>query len=274
MIARATALASLAPYLTQATLDQVVQGLTADDPMLRLAALQALEAAPLQARIQLVFPALSDPVRAVRIEGARLLAPLRPGDLTLVQREQLEQGIAEYIDAQMVMAERPEAQLNLGNLYAARGKLSSAVASYRAATELNPAFTPAYVNHADLLRSMGEEAKVEALLRLALEKVPNSSDIYHALGLSLVRQNRNTEALEALEHAARLSLDNARYIYVYAVALNSSGDNDKAILVLQGAHHRFPANTNILSALVAFHRDAGNYEAAGIYTKKLQGLSP
>ena len=273
-IARATALASLGPYLTQARLDQVNKALAADDPMLRLAALQALEAVPLQARIQLAFPVLSDPVRAVRIEGARLLAGLHPGDLTAVQWEQLEQGIAEYIDAQMVMAERPEAQLNLGNLYAARGELSHAVAFYQAATELNPAFTPAYVNHADLRRSMGEEAKVEALLRLALEKVPNSSDIYHALGLSLARQKRNSEALEALEQAASLSPDNARYIYVYAVALNSSGDNDKAILVLQDAHHRFPANTNILSALVAFHRDAGNFAAAGIYAEKLQDLLP
>jgi tetratricopeptide (TPR) repeat protein len=203
-----------------------------------------------------------------------LLAPITPGDLTAAQREQLERGIADYIDAQMAMAERPEAQLNLGNLYAVRGELSQAVAAYQTATELNPAFTPAYVNHADLLRAIGQETKAEALLWAALEKASTSSDIYHALGLSLVRQKRSSEALKALEQAAMLSMDNARYIYVYAVALNSSGDNDKAILVLQGAHHRFPANTNILSALVAFHRGAGNYEAAGIYTKKLQGLSP
>jgi len=276
-IARATALSSLGLYLTPATLDQVVQGVTADDPMLRVAALQALEAAPLQVRIQLAFPALSDPVRTVRIEAARLLAPIRTGDLTLAQRAQrtqLEQGIREYIDAQMTMAERPEAQVNLGNLYAARGELNQAVAAYRTATELNPAFTPAYVNHADLLRSTGEEAKAEALLRKALKEAPTSGDIYHALGLSLVRQKRNSEALEALEQAASLSPDNPRYIYVYAVALNSNGDTGKAVLVLQGAYNRFPFNADILKALVAFHRDAGNPEAARIYSNKLRGLSP
>ena len=170
--------------------------------------------------------------------------------------------------------ERPEAQVNLGNLYGARGQTGQAVAAYRTATELNPAFVAAYVNHADLLRFIGEEAKAEQLLRDALESVPTSGDIFHALGLSLVRQKRNLEALEALERAASLSPNIARYTYVYAVALNSNGDTDKAILVLHGAQHRFPSNTDILSALISFHRDAGNLEAAQTYVDKLRSLSP
>ena len=60
---------------------------------------------------------------------------------------------------------------------------------------------------------------------------------------------------------------------MYAVALNSTGDAAKAIMVLQGAHNRFPTNTDILSALVAFHRDSGNSEAARDYADKLRGLS-
>jgi tetratricopeptide (TPR) repeat protein len=226
------------------------------------------------ARVKLAFPTLNDPVRAVRIEAARRLAPVRADDLPAVQRTQLERGVTEYIDSQMAMAERPGAQVNLGNLYAARGEVSEAVALYWITTELNPAFVPAYVNYADLLRSTGEEAKAEQLLRVALKRIPTTGDIHHALGLSLVRQKRNHEALEALEQAAKLSPDNPRYVYVYAVALNSNGDADKAILVLQGAHNRFPFNTDILSALVAFHRDAGNPEAARTYTNKLRSLSP
>ena len=97
--------------------------------------------------------------------------------------------------------------------------------------------------------------------------------MHHALGLSLVRQKRTAEAVAALAQAARLSPDNARYVYVYAVALNSTDDTAKAIMVLQDAHNRFPNNTDILNALVAFHRDSGNSEAARTYAEKLQGLS-
>ena len=89
-----------------------------------------------------------------------------------------------------------------------------------------------------------------------------------------MRQKRTDEALEALEQAARLSPNNARYVYVYGVALNSAGDSAKALMVLQGAHQRFSNNTDILSALVAFHRDSGNTEAARLYADKLRSLSP
>ena len=57
------------------------------------------------------------------------------------------------------------------------------------------------------------------------------------------------------------------------MALNSTGKPDKALLVLQGAHNRFPHNAEILGALVAFHRDAGNADAAATYAKKLQTLT-
>ena len=273
-MARATALAELGPYLSAATLDVVALGLDADDPLLRVAALQALEPVPPDIRVRLAFPALKDPVRAVRIEAARLLAALPSGDLPPGQQSQLDKGLEEYIESQQAMAERPEAQVNLGNLYAASGETGPATAAYRTATELDPGFVPAYVNHADLLRNREDEAAAEAVLRRAVAVMPESGDVYHALGLSLIRQKRNTEAIEALEQAARYSPDNARYVYVYAVALNSAGETARALLVLQGAHNRFPNNTDILSALVAFNRDSGNPEAARRYAERLQSLSP
>ena len=67
---------------------------------------------------------------------------------------------------------------------------------------------------------------------------------------------------------------NARYVYVYAVALNSTDKTEQAIMVLQGAHNRFPNNTDTLNALVAFHRDSGNTKAARTYADKLRSLSP
>jgi predicted CXXCH cytochrome family protein len=273
-IARATALAGIGPYLSPQTVDVVAQGLGADDPMLRSATLEALESVPMNIRAQLAFPSLNDPVRAVRIEAARILAGMPVADLSAGQRSQLEKGFEEYLQTQQAMAERPEAQVNMGNLYAARGMTAQAASAYRTATELDPAFAPAYVNQADLLRNQGEEAEAEAVLRQAIKIIPDNGDVYHALGLSLVRQKRSKEALEALEQAVRLSPNNARYVYVYAVALSSAGDTAKAILVLQGAHNRFPNNTDILNALAAFHRDSGNSETARSYVEKLKRLLP
>jgi Flp pilus assembly protein TadD len=63
-------------------------------------------------------------------------------------------------------------------------------------------------------------------------------------------------------------------VYVYAVALNSTGRQEQAIMTLQGAHNRYPYNREILSALVAFHRDKGNETAASTYAEKLRSISP
>jgi len=273
-IARATALSELAPYLGPASIGVVVKSLEDSAPAVRVSALQALESAPVKIRKTLAFSALNDPVRGVRIEAARILAATRAGDLSSGQRKLLDRGLQEFIDAQQAMAERPEAQANLGNLYATLGKIEKAVLAYRSAIELNPAFTPAYVNLADLHRSQGDEAEAEQALRHAVGEIPGNADVHHALGLSLVRQKRTDEAVEAFERAARFSPDNARYVYVYAVALNSTGNTKLAIMILQGAHNRFPDNVDILSALAAFHRDTGNLDAARIYADKLRTILP
>ncbi|MEN8761216.1 MAG: hypothetical protein ABF290_02195 [Thiogranum sp.] len=80
-----------------------------------------------------------------------------------------------------------------------------------------------------------------------------------------MRQRRTDEGIEELRLASTSAPDNARYIYVYAIALNSTGKPEQAVLVLQGAHNRHPNNRDILSCLVAFHRDMGNDAAARIY---------
>jgi len=273
-IARATALAGIGPYLDAATIDVLPLALADTDPGVRAAAVGVLEQTPLNFRVRLAFPMLDDPVRAVRIEAARVLVAIPAGELTTRQRASLEKALQEYVTAQLASAERPEAQTSLGNLYAKQGKEEQAVTAYLTALDLNPVYVPAYVNLADLYRAGGKEADADKVLRQAAATVPANAAIHYALGLSLVRQQRPAEGVEELRLATTLSPDDARYVYVYAVALNSTGKPEQAVLVLQGAHNRHPNNRDILSALVAFNRDRGNATAAQTYAAKLRALSP
>ena len=273
-IARATALARIGQYLDQSTVDVLVSGLSDDDARVRQAAMGLLERVPLNMRVQLAFPGLEDPVLAVRMEAARVLSAVPAGELTAEQRTLLENGIEDYVAAQLASAERPEAQTNLGNLYAAQGELEQAETAYETAIDLNPVFTPGYINLADLYRVSGNETAAEKLLRRAIRVIPENADVHYALGLSLIRQQRGDEAIGELRLASTLNPDNAHYIYVYAVALNSTGKPEQAIMVLQGAHQAHPNNVEILNALVAFHRDMGNQAAANGFAGKLRAISP
>ena len=90
----------------------------------------------------------------------------------------------------------------------------------------------------------------------------------------LIRQKRLPEALTALAEAARLGGDNARYGYVYAVALNGAGQGPKAIQTLETVVAKHPNDRDTLMALVAFQREAGNLDAAREYARRLAALEP
>src|SRR5262249_3598349 len=123
-------------------------------------------------------------------------------------------------------------------------------------------------------RQTGRDADGEAILRAALGRSPRDGGLHHALGLALVRLKRPEAALAELRHASELEPDRPRYVYVYAVALNSAGRNGEAIGILKDASARFPEDRDILLSLVAFSRDAGEIATALDYAERLARLTP
>ena len=94
------------------------------------------------------------------------------------------------------------------------------------------------------------------------------------LSLTLPRQHDYPGALDLLRQASELALDNARYAYVYAVALNSTGARDKAMSLLERTHQRHPTDREVLMALVSFAQNEGDIAAALRYARELLILDP
>jgi hypothetical protein len=143
-IVRATALELLSRYPGPQTLRVAAASLEDPDPAVRLAALGPMEAASVSDRMALLKDRWTDPVRAVRIEAARMLAGVDPRALDPVELRQLIAAMGEYVDAQQASLDRPPARLNLGNLYADAGDPALAEEQYRAALALDPAFEPGF----------------------------------------------------------------------------------------------------------------------------------
>jgi Tfp pilus assembly protein PilF/cytochrome c553 len=272
-IARATALADLDPAAGPATIDVLAAAVRKSDPLLRFGALQALARAPVEMRVTLAAPLLSDPLRTVRNEAVNVLAPVPADRLDAAQRAAFERAGAEYVEAQRYNADRVESRVNLGTFYANRGDAARAEAEFQAAIALDPYYVPAYVNLADLYRALGRDTDGERILRAGLEKSPGDASLHHALGLVLVRQHRLDEALDELKRATVLDPGNARFAYVYAVALHSTGDAGGAIASLETALAAHPDDRDILQALASFHAERGDTGKARDYMKRLQELS-
>ena len=272
-IARATALGFLGGAVDQSTFLVIQQNLQSEDPLLRMGALDALEPAPQRMRM-LAIPLVWDDLKSIRIQAARLLAGYRVEQLKPEQQQVLDQALQEYIQVQEFNGERAESQVNLGSLYVDLQQYDKAEAAFRRALQLQPKFVPAWIRLAQLVERRGRTGEAENLLRAGLRELPESSELYHALGLSQVRAGNKAAALKSLRRAAELGRDNSRYAYVYGVALHSTGKTQQALEVLHLAHQAHPNDLEIITALVGFHRDAGQRVAALEYARKLQELLP
>jgi Tfp pilus assembly protein PilF len=273
-IARATALNLLPPYLTPSGLPAIQRALQDGDPLVRTEAVRALEPLAPQDRVRLAAPLLTDPIRSVRIEAARLLAGAQTNLLQEAQKTALDLAIAELIGSEMASADRPENHVNLALLYVQMGRPTDAEEQLQTALLLDPKFVPAMVNLADLYRLQQRDDEGLKWLQKAIAAAPDAAEPIHALGLLKIRQKQYQEALALLARAAALQPSNARYGYVYAVALNSSGQSERAIKVLEDAHRKRPADREVLVGLIAFERDKGNRSAAADYARQLVQLVP
>ncbi len=201
-IARATAAALLPRQPDPATIGTAVNALADGSPLVRHAALAAIELLPPVQRVQFAAPLLDDPVRMVRMEVARVLASVPGSTLTELQRVSYNRAVDEYVGAQGLHADRPEHRTNLGTFYAELGRYEEAETEFRAALVLQSGYPPAYVNFADLRRIQGRDRDAEAILRQGLRILPAEAPLHHALGLALVRLQRTEEAAPELRQAA------------------------------------------------------------------------
>ena len=271
---RAGALTELNAYISPANLDLARKGLADPDPMVRIGALDMLEGVQAESLWPLLSPLLSDSVRGVRIRAVSLLAPVPTPRQPPADRDRFARAADEFVAAQRLNADRPEARTALGSFDAQRGNMTEAEKEFAAALRLSPQFAPAAINLADLYRQQGRDGESIKILQDAIVAAPQDSGLHHALGLALVRLKRNDEALAELNKAREIDPDRARYAYVYAVALHSSGRVQDAMTVLKDNLARHPNDRDTLLALVSFSRDSGDAKSALEYAQRLAQIAP
>jgi predicted CXXCH cytochrome family protein len=272
-IARATALDLLTRYPGRSRLSLFGGALSDPDPQVRLAALAGYAALEPAERVPAIGPLLTDRVRALRIEAARMLVGVPESGLG-DRASAWQAAIAEYQTVQRALADRAEGLSNLGALFVELRRGAEAERLFRAAVERDSTFVPAYVNLADVRRTLSGEESAETILRAGIARNPGEAPLHHALGLNLVRQQRRDEGLEALGQAARLAPGDSRMGFVYAVALNDTGNPDQARRVLEGVVKRHPWDRESLLTLASYRAQAGDQAGAAELIQQLTEMNP
>lgn len=245
-----------------------------EDPLVRATAVGGLERLPPKQRLTSVAPLLKDPIRAVRIEAARVLASVPAALFVGGQRDVFSEVLAEYEQAQVLSSDMPQARMNLGLMYANMGRSDLAEQSYQTAIRMDRNFLPARVNLAILYNTTGRNEDAEHVLREAIERAPSEGELYYSLGLLMAEEDRLEEAVNSLARAVELLPARARVHYNHALALQHLGRETMAEAAMLKASHIDPTDPGIVHAIAVMYIQQGRWKEALAYARKLAELAP
>ncbi len=271
-IVRATALLELRNLASPALPALLMRAAHDQSPIVRRAVAVAARDLPPEQRAEVVRAMLRDPVRTVRIEAVAALLGTHAGRWNESDRAALKDATAEYIEARSFNTDRGEGLVDLAHVALLAGDVQHAEGNLREALDVDPTFTAAYVNLADLYRSQQRDKEAEAVLREGLKAAADRAAVEFALGLTLVRLERHSEALAHLRRAHEIRPEVIRFGYVCAVAQFDHGEKNASLETLERMLERYPANRDILRLLAGYNQQMGRTKAAKRYAAELEKL--
>ncbi len=271
---RATALAEFARQPSSPDALAVIAAQLKDpNPLVREQAVFALESTPAPQRLTIARGMLNDPVRAVRVEAARLLAGTRQ-QLREDEVAAWDRAAAEFIAAQMAMSDRAAGHMRLALFYSDLGRAKEAESAYHDAIRIEPEAIPPRINLAETLYQQGRIEESGKVFEAAVAADPANGVAHEALARYFIRIKQYDKGLVELQKAAQLMPEHAATQYFLGVALNSMGRFAEALPTLQKAHQLDAGNPEYLIGLATICRDAGQMDLALSYVKKLRALDP
>ncbi len=278
-------------------------------PLLRASAAGVLGVYLTNDTVEALLEATGDDFRLVRVRAASSLAPLPPSRLAESPRRRLEAALEEFFAA---MSARPDDALshyNLGNFQMGRGALDLALECFETSARLDPTSIPPLVNAALVFARQGRMTAAEAKLRSALEQDAEDATANFNLGLLLAEQGKKTEAeaafrralkrdprmapaaynlgvlltesrleegVEWCRRAAELVPNDPKYAYTLAFYQHQLGDSASAIATLERMLDAKMPLTSAYLLLGDIHESAGRTDdALSVYRRAVQneGLS-
>lgn len=272
-IVRSTALELLQQYgpPSRAVMELVLRD---KDPLVRATAVGGVARLGPEPRLKAAAPLLKDPIRAVRVEAAQVLASVPREMFNQTQRLDFDKALGEFKQSQMAVADQPSGHLNLGVMHAGMGRRNKAENSYLTALRKDPGFSPARFNLANLYNAMGRNADAEGVLREGIKRSPKEGELYYSLGLLLAEEKRYPEAASNLGKAAGLLPDRARVHYNHGLALQTLGRRPSAETALLKAYRLSENDPSVLNALAIFYIQGRQWDQASSYTERLIRLYP
>lgn len=145
-------------------------------------------------------------------------SPVRPGGDFVIEKKSATSDLPESLAARAREA----------NQLSQRGQYAEALALYRAIVDEAPDSHFAQLNLGVLARQMGDYAVAIDAFQRALALKPDDALTLTNLGMAQFRADQGTQAVATLEKAVKGDSENHLSHYFFALALNHTGDRERA----------------------------------------------
>jgi len=177
--------------------------------------------------------------------------------LTLSRNALYQSDVALWSDNVAWRPNHARARFELGNVFLKRGDFAPAIASYRAAVQLNSTYVEARINLGSALLLAGRPAEALPELEAALRQHP-SAEAHRAAARSLVALGQGDAAIAQLDALLRLRPKESEAFFQRANLQLQAGRLEPAIADYRSglalAPADFNAQVNLASALLASRR--------------------
>jgi len=174
------------------------------------------------------------------------------------QKEYLEQLVAAY-------PKDERGHFNLGGYYFAQQEMTQAIDHYRKATELAPAYSPAYNILGYAYRQNGDYANAEQAFKKYIELIPNDPNPYDSYAELLLKMGKFDDSIAQYRKALAIDPNFINSYQGIAAALMYQGKPDEAAAELQKITDKARSDAErrtALFALTVLDIDGGKMEKA------------
>ncbi len=271
---RATALSLLNSYSREETARVYETSMIDDEALIRRTAIENMSFKDDREKARLASQLLYDPVKAVRIQAASVLAGEASKYLDSGQKILFKRVLNEFISSMEYSGDFSFARFNLGNLYSTLNENDRAIMNYEAAIKIDNLFFPAKVNLAMLYNQLSDKDSAEELLREVVRENPELYEISYSLALLLAEKNNLEEAALFLEKAAANMPESGRVHYNYGLLLQLLNRETEAEAELEKAVDLEPENMEFLYALLDYYYKRSNFDQARKIAETMLELDP
>ncbi|TWO31928.1 tetratricopeptide repeat protein [Seonamhaeicola sediminis] len=273
-IARASAVRSMTNYLNEEVIDNMLQFLNDESPIVRGTTIDVLSEIPSQDYINYFLPLLKDSKRTVRVKAFFAMASLDELQIPEDYKEAYQKVKKEFEVHLGVTSDFAGGRAKRGGFYLKKGDVLNAIKSFESALEIDNQNNIIRTNLANLYYRNGQLNEAEEAFKTIIGQEPEYGQTYYSYALLLGEQNRTKEAITQMQLAIKYMPENIRFYYNLSLLHDKLNNFKEAENVLANGLKLAPQNGDLLYVLAYLYQKQGQLEKAKNITQQLVELYP